>query len=110
MNQYKIFAQRVGLIGITNLLISLSGIIFLPILTKNLSIEEYGMWNQLMVTVGIVPSVALLGLPYAMTRFLPALEKREEIQEAFYSIFFVVTVASVAASLLIYIFSNGIPG
>lgn len=108
MNQYKIFAQRVGLIGITNLLISLSGIIFLPILTKNLSIEEYGMWNQLMVTVGIVPSVALLGLPYAMTRFLPALEKREEIQEAFYSIFFVVTVASVATSLLIYIFSNGI--
>ena len=106
MNQYKIFAQRVGLVGITNLIISLSGIIFLPILTKNLSIEEYGIWAQLMVTVGIVPLTVLFGLPYAMTRFLPALEKREEIQEIFYSILFVVTVASVTASLLIYIFSN----
>jgi len=108
MNQYKTFAQRVGLVGITNFILSLSGIIFLPILTKNLSIEEYGIWAQLMVTVGIVPLAVLFGLPYTMTRFLPALEKKEEIQETFYSIFFVVTVAGAAASLLIYIFSNAI--
>lgn len=108
MNQYKTFAQRVGLVGVTNLILSLSSIIFLPILTKNLSIEEYGIWAQLMVTVGIVPLAVLFGLPYTMIRFLPALEKREDIQETFYSIFFVVTVSGAAASLLIYIFSNAI--
>lgn len=108
MNQYKTFAQRVGLVGITNLILSLSSIIFLPILTKHLSIEEYGIWAQLMVTVGIVPLAILFGLPYTMTRFLPTLEKKEEIQEIFFSILFVVTVASTVASLLIYIFSNSI--
>lgn len=106
MNQYKTFAQRVGLVGITNLILALSTIILLPILTKNLSIEEYGIWAQLMVTVGIVPLIVLFGLPYTMTRFLPALEKREEIQEIFYSILLVVTFASAMSSILVYVFSN----
>ena len=44
MTEYKLFAQRVGLVGIVNLLVSLSGIIMLPILTKTLPIEEYGIW------------------------------------------------------------------
>ena len=47
MSEYKLFTQRIGLIGITNLLVSLSGIILLPILTKNIPIEEYGVWVQI---------------------------------------------------------------
>ena len=49
MNDHKLFTQRIGLIGLTNLLISLSGIILLPILTKTLPIEEYGVWVQISV-------------------------------------------------------------
>ena len=41
-NEYKLLFQRVGLVAISNALLSFSGIILLPILTKNLSIEEYG--------------------------------------------------------------------
>lgn len=108
MNQYKKFVRRIGLIGIINLIISLSNIILLPILTKNLPIEEYGIWTQLMVTVGIVPSAVLFGLPYTMNRFLPSLKKREEIQEIFYSILFVVTISSTITSILIYVYSNKI--
>ena len=33
MSEYRLFAQRIGLIGVTNLLVNLSGIILLPILT-----------------------------------------------------------------------------
>lgn len=106
MNQYKIFAQRIGLIGITNLILSLSNIILIPILTKNLSIEEYGIWAQLLVTVGIIPITILLGLPFTMNRFLAPLEKKEDIQEIFYSILFIVTIAGTIVSFLIYIFSN----
>jgi Membrane protein involved in the export of O-antigen and teichoic acid len=108
MDRYKKFAQRVGLVGLTNLIISLSNIILLPILTKNLPIEEYGIWNQLMITVGIVPSAVLLGLPNTMNRFIPSLKTREETQETFYSIFSVIIVLSVIISILIYIFSKEI--
>ena len=37
MTEYKLFAQRVGLVGIVNLLVSLSGIILLLMFTHTLS-------------------------------------------------------------------------
>ncbi|MGB9927139.1 MAG: lipopolysaccharide biosynthesis protein [Methanosarcina sp.] len=108
MNEYKTFAQRIGLIGVTNLILSLSNVILLPILTKSLSIEEYGVWAQFMVTIGIIPLTILLGLPFTLNRFLPSLKKKEDIQEAFYSIFFVVTFISMIVSFVIYLFSDTI--
>ncbi|MCK4731023.1 MAG: polysaccharide biosynthesis protein [Methanophagales archaeon] len=108
MNEHKLFTQRIGLIGITNLLLSLSGIILLPILTKNIPIEEYGIWVQITVTIGLIPAVVMLGLPYTMVRFLAAAKKREEIQESFYSIAFIVLFTSAIASLLLFLFSKPI--
>jgi len=106
MNEYKLFTQRIGLIGITNLLLSFSGIILLPILTKNIPIEDYGIWVQISVTIGLIPAVVMLGLPYTMVRFLAAAKKREEIQEGFYSIAFIVLFTSAIASLLLFLFSK----
>ena len=57
MTEYKLFTQRIGLIGIVNLLGSLSGIIMLPILTKTLPIEEYGAWNAVLSGYGIFGAV-----------------------------------------------------
>jgi O-antigen/teichoic acid export membrane protein len=104
MNEHKLFTQRIGLIGITNLLISLSGIILLPILTRTLPIEEYGVWVLISVSIGLIPAVAMLGLPTALIRFLAAAKKREEIQEGFYSIFFIIVLTSAIASLLLFLF------
>jgi O-antigen/teichoic acid export membrane protein len=106
MNEHKLFTQRIGLIGITNLLLSLSGIILLPILTKNIPIEDYGIWVQISVTIGLIPAVVMLGLPYTMVRFLAAAKKREEIQESFYSIAFIVLFTSAIASFLLFLFSQ----
>lgn len=101
MNEYKLFTQRIGLIGITNLLVSLSGIILLPILTKNLPIEDYGAWVQVMVTIALISSIVILGLPYTMVRFLAAEKDKKEIQDGFYSIALIVLFTSVIASLLL---------
>ena len=108
MNEHKLFTQRIGLIGITNLLVGLSGIILLPILTKTLPIEEYGIWVQISVTIGLIPLVVMLGLPYTMVRSLAVAKKREEIQEGFYSIAFIVLVTSAIASFLLLLFSKPI--
>jgi O-antigen/teichoic acid export membrane protein len=106
MADYKLFIQRIGLIGVTNLFLSLSGIILLPILTKNLPIQDYGIWAQITVTIGIVTPVASLGLDSAMARYLPSLTKKDEIQEIFYSIFLSVLPVYIIVSSLIYIFSG----
>ncbi len=106
MNEYKLFVQRIGLIGITNILVALSSLILLPILTKNLNIQDYGAWVQLMVTLGLIPSIATMGLPYTMVRFLASEENKKNIQEGFYSIFWMVFLVSFIISLFILITSN----
>ena len=108
MTEHKLFTQRIGLIGITNLLVGLSGIILLPILTRTLPIEEYGIWVQIVVTIGLIPAVVTLGLPESVVRFLAAAKKREEIQEGFYSIFFIVLLTSAIASILLFLFSESV--
>ena len=84
---YEKFAKDALTIGIANILVALSKIIFLPMLTKTLGAHDYGIWAQVQVTMSMVLGVVGLGLPYALTRFLPAKTQKEEIREEFWSIF-----------------------
>jgi len=108
MSEYKLYAQRIGLIGITNALVSLSVILLLPILTRNLSLEDYGIWVQANVTISLLPTIVPLGLSYTMVRFLTAEKDREKKQEGFYSIFVVVILMSMIASLLLFLLAEPI--
>ncbi len=107
-NEYKLLFQRVGLVAISNALLSFSGIILLPILTKNLSIEEYGYWSLIVVTIGMVVTIAMLGLPFTLVRFLSLLTEKEKIQEIFYSMFLLVILISILISSIIYLFSKNV--
>jgi hypothetical protein len=52
------------------------------------------------VTIGLVPGVVMLGLPYTMVRFLAAAKSREEIQEGYYSIVGITVVTAGVPRLL----------
>jgi O-antigen/teichoic acid export membrane protein len=108
MSEYKLFAQRIGLVGITNLVGGLSGLILLPILTKNMPVESYGIWVQIIVTVGIVPNIVMLGLPAAMVRYLPSVNKAEDFQDIFYSFLSIVILTGFSASLMVYLLAGSI--
>jgi O-antigen/teichoic acid export membrane protein len=106
MEIYKTFIKKIGLIGLSNVLISLSSLFLIPILTKNLSIAEYGMWVQIVVTVGLIPNIITLGLPFSMIRFLASSTDITKIREGFYSIFLFCSVIALVFSLLLFIFSG----
>jgi O-antigen/teichoic acid export membrane protein len=108
LQEYHQFARRIGLIGATNLLISLSGLILLPILTKTLPIEDYGTYVQITVTIGLFPGVVMLGLPYTMVRFLAAAKSREEIQEGYYSIAGITVLSAGLASVALFLLAEPI--
>lgn len=95
-------ARRIGLVAVTNLLVELNSLIMLPLLTKNLPASEYGMWVQITVTIGLVPAISLLGLPYAMARFLPAAKGRDNIREIFYSMSVIMVFAGLAVSSVVF--------
>ncbi len=108
LDQYRLFLQRMGLIGTSNFLITITPIILLPILTHNLSIQDYAVWIQFQITITIIPAIAILGLPYTMVRFLSASKSRDEIQESFYTILFTVIFVSLAGLVVLYILTGPI--
>src|SRR5659263_607211 len=81
MEKYTLTARRLGLTAVVTPLVTLSNLILLPILTKNLAIVDYGAWGLILVTVGLLPWLVTLGLPAAMTRFLAAATDKREIRE-----------------------------
>jgi O-antigen/teichoic acid export membrane protein len=106
MPEYKLFTQRVGLVGITNLIFSLRGLIIIPILTKTLGADAYGIWSIIMVTISLLSPLALLGLTSAMIRFLAAEKDKTKIQEGFYSVIFVVFFAGLLLSLIVFLLAD----
>lgn len=108
MREYILFIQRIGLLGITKILIALSAIIILPILTKNISIEDYGIYVQINITSSLISSFATLGLPYTMVRYISPLKDKEKIKESFYSMLFLVLITSLAISILFYLLAEPI--
>jgi len=108
VNDYKLFMQRIGLVGITNILIALSSLILLPIITKSFSIGDYGVWVQFNTTIALIPNLATLGLPYTMVRFLSAEKNKKKIQESFYSITIMVFASSFVISTIMFFFSKDI--
>jgi O-antigen/teichoic acid export membrane protein len=109
-NLYQRFARDVLTVAIANALVALSGIIFMPVITKTLGAYDYGIWAQVQVTVSLVMGFASLGLPYAMVRFLAAKTNREEIQEEFYSVLLVVFLATAVVSIILIVFAQFIAG
>ena len=108
MSEYVRFIQRIGLVGLTNILISLSSLIFIPIITKSFTTAEYGMWAQVNTTIALVPNIANLGLPYTMVRFLSAEKDKEKIKDSFYPMISLTFISTVIICLLFLILGNPI--
>jgi len=106
MTEYKLFAQRVGLIGVAQLIVSLRGLILLPILTKTLDIEVYGIWVQIIVTTSLLTFLATLQLHSAIIRFFAGEKDKAKIKVGFYSVFALVFLFNLLMILFIFIFSE----
>ena len=106
MSEYVRFIQRIGLVGLTNILISLSSLIFIPIITKSFTTAEYGMWAQVNTTIALVPNIANLGLPYTMVRFLSAEKDREKIKDSFYPMITLTFISTLVICILFLIFGR----
>jgi O-antigen/teichoic acid export membrane protein len=100
VNEYVQFIKRIGLVGITNILISLSGLIFIPIITKSFSTADYGVWAQVTTTIALIPNLVNLGLPYTMVRFLSPEKDKLKIKNSFFSMMLLVLLSSIIMVIL----------
>jgi O-antigen/teichoic acid export membrane protein len=105
MYSYLKFVKHVFLIGFTDFLSSAQSLVFLPIITKILGAEDFGIWSQIKVTMGLLVPFTFLGLHEALTRFLPGAKDAKEMQEGIYSSSVVVFSIAFIFSIFLVIFS-----
>ena len=105
---YQRFTKDIGIISLTQLVIFLKGLIALPIIAKLLGAENYGVWEQLGVTLSLVTLAATLGLPYTLVRFLAAEKDKKEIQDGIYSVLTIVFAVVLVIFSGIFLFSASI--
>jgi O-antigen/teichoic acid export membrane protein len=102
------FARDVIIVGLATGLGALSSIITIPLFTRVLGATDYGIWAQSLATSSIVLMVVGLGLPYPMTRFLPAKTDKAAIRDDVYSVLCLSLLVTLVVSAIMVIFAGPI--
>jgi len=96
------------MVGLATGLVALSGILTMPLFTRTLGATDYGIWAQSLATSSIVLLVVGLGLPYPMTRFLPAKTDKAAIRDDVYSVLCLSLLVTLAVAVIMVIFAGPI--
>jgi len=105
---YQKFTKDIWIIGSTNIIIALRGLILLPIITKILGASNYGIWVQIIAILPLIALMATLGLPYTLVRFLAGEKNKKEIQDGIYSVMAITLLIIFFVSLILFFFSSNI--
>ena len=106
MSIKKKFASDVLVCGLSSGLISLFGLITLPILTKTLSTDLYGVWVQVGVTIGLLLSFITFGFQVSIVRFLSGKEDKQKVSSLFHLMLGLVLLNGLIFVLITFLFQN----
>jgi O-antigen/teichoic acid export membrane protein len=106
MSSKKKFASDVIFYGISSGLISLFGLITLPILTKTLSPDLYGVWVQIGVTIGLLLGFVTFGFQITVVRFLSGNEDKQRVSSLFHLMLGIVLLNGLLFVLITFFFQN----
>lgn len=77
MNEFKIFINQIGVIGLSRIIIMAIGIFYLPLFTKLAGAEGYGIWTQIVLLIALLQPFVQLGLGGSVLRFLTNKNRHE---------------------------------
>lgn len=99
MASYKVnFGKDVLIAAIATGLKSLRNLLLIRFITVNLSLADYGIWEQIAVGIALLLPWVTLQLPSALLRFLPGINDQQRWRDDFYSVFmFVLFTTSLVA-------------
>jgi O-antigen/teichoic acid export membrane protein len=104
--EYATFSKHVGYVIAANMAVLLLGLVQIPILTKGLGVNLYGIWSLIDVTISLLAPVALISLNIAIVRFLAAEENKARITDDFISALSIVSITGAALSILLFFLSD----
>ncbi len=105
---YIKFTGDVGWVSLYRGAVYLLAFFTIPALTKNLGTELYGLWNQILVTVGLLTPILMLHLDTAVVRYLASGKRKDVIGQAFNNMMWIIIMFSSAAVVISIIFSSNL--
>jgi O-antigen/teichoic acid export membrane protein len=105
---YIKFTGDVGWVSLYRVAVYLLAFFTIPALTKNLGTELYGLWNQILVTVGFLTPILMLHLGTAVVRYLASEERKDVLSQSFANILCIIITLSLSALILSIIFRTNL--
>lgn len=99
------YFRAVGILGITEVLLRLKGLVLMPILTKSFGAVNYGIWAQVSVIVSVLTPIMVLGTDSAALRFLPG-KGQQEVRRGFSTLLLYYALISIGIGVLLLAFSQ----
>ena len=73
----KKFFKNSLIISLSEVLVQLKGLIFIPLLTNEFGPLDYGVWTQVSVLVSLFLPLTIAGTDSSFIRFVPGLTKEQ---------------------------------
>jgi O-antigen/teichoic acid export membrane protein len=102
MKKYKSFTKDVGILSISETILRLKSLIFLPIITKALGPSDYGIYTTLIVTVTLLITVANFNVESAILRFFSSDGDKKKCSRDFFSILISISFLSILAAVVMF--------
>jgi len=99
----KKFISDVAYYGIGRIVFRATALITLPIMTRTISPELYGVWTQIFITISLLIPFVTLGFQMTVVRFLSGL-KDNEISQKFHLMLFLVGISGTILIIILSIF------
>jgi len=87
--------KQSSIYSLNHLFVTLSGLITFPLLTKNLSVVEYGAAGLFTITIGMLSSLNKFGIQQSIIRFKPDVDNDNLLSSIFYPGLLLVLMSSI---------------
>ena len=102
MNIYKKYVNSLGLVSVSMVAARLKGLILLPILTKALGVEQYGIFALIIVSISMLVPICTLKLDFALIRFLGHVKDKRVISKQFISVIGIIFSIVLFISVIVF--------
>lgn len=105
---FKNSLRQIGIVGLSNIILSIRGLILLPVLTKFWGPFDFGIMSIVNITISLLIPFTTMGLRTSLSRFLISEKSNTDVQEAFFSVISGICAASLLIAGILIIFSKEI--
>lgn len=102
------FTKDVFWVGISQIIGYIISFFTFPVIAKTFGPASYGIWSQIIVTVGLLTPILTLHLGTAMVRYLPVESSKRELSQSFFNMSFLILVFTLTLILISFIFKNNL--